>query len=453
MPADSPNASGLAALADHLATRRDAVFATWKARTDRDLDGSAFARLSGAEFLDHLPAVLDELDATLRRLSAADRPEIVRDTSAETGSESEAAVEHGAHRWQQGFNLRQMTREWGHLHLAILRETDAYAAATPELPAAAMAAGREIIAAVMHQGVAESVAEFHRLQRLEAEARAGDLAGLLARYSQESRSRGEHLREASHDLKGGLSIVQSAAYVLGGQVDDAERAEMVSLITTATEDLAAMLSNLLDLARLEAGLEERQVEAFDAAELLRSLCETSRPLAAAAGLKLAAHGPDELRVRGDRVKTRRVAQNLLLNALKYTREGGVEVEWQGDSGCWSFEVRDTGPGLPAGNAAALETELFEATRNARDTDAAPPRGPAAEADLSDAAEPATAAHSADAEAVAHHGEGVGLAIVRRLCELLDATMEAVARPERGSTFRVVLPRDYDPHRPETPRVR
>ena len=82
-----------------------------------------------------------------------------------------------------------------------------------------------------------------------------------------------------------------------------------------------LLDDVTVLARLQAGQEERRVAPFDAAELLRRLCDDVRPLADAKKLSLALDGPATLTVEGDAVKVRRIAQNLLLNALKYTRAG------------------------------------------------------------------------------------------------------------------------------------
>ncbi|HEX6984255.1 MAG TPA: sensor histidine kinase, partial [Planctomycetaceae bacterium] len=346
----------LDALAAFLLKRRDAILAEWRDRLELDAESSVTARLTRAEFFDHVPRFLNALHARLRR------PEGPPD-----GHAGEAAADHGAHRWQQGFNLLEVTREWGHLHRTLLQELESFAAAHPRVSPQTSFAARDRVAELIHDGVSRSVAEYHRLQRVEAEARARDLERLLSRHVEQGRVRGESLRAASHDLKGGLSIIWTAAEVLAGGSDDAERAEMVGLIRSAAAELGAMLSDLLDLSRLEAGLEERRVEPFDAAELLRELCRTSAPLADAGGLRLSGSGPVSLAVRGDRLKVRRVAQNLVLNALKYTREGGVEVRWQAEPhDRWSFAVRDTGPGLPAGTAAPLVEEIEAATDEARE---------------------------------------------------------------------------------------
>lgn len=426
----TPVSSEINALAVHLLKRREAILAAWRSRVDSEAGGSSAAKLAAREFYDHIPAVLNELHSALLHAEVPGHETL----NGGTG--------HGAHRWQQGLDLKQMAREWGHLHRTLLREAESFVASEPDFAPQSRVLAQDIIAAIIHEGVSDSVCEFHRLQKLEAEARAHDLERLLSRHVEEGASRGESLRAASHDLRGSLSIIRSAAEVLDMTDNPQERVEIVGMIRTAADDVAMMLSSLLDLARLEAGMEERHEEPFDAAELLRELCRTSRPLADGKQLKLAAHGPVSLAVRGDRLKVRRIAQNLLLNALKYTDRGGVEIRWQGEPHQrWGFCVTDTGPGLPAGTASQLEDELTNATRQAREMNAAP-ACPPTDIDLSGSVGSIPSVDPTLPTSVEKHGEGIGLAIVRRLCELLDATLELDTKPGRGTTFHVLLPRDY-----------
>lgn len=157
-------------------------------------------------------------------------------------------------------------------------------------------------------------------------------------------------------------------------------------------------------------------------------------------MQIKSHGPVSLAVRGDKIKVRRVVQNLLLNALKYTDKGGVEIRWQGEPNSrWSFCVQDTGPGLPMGTAAKIESELSEATQRAKETGTAA----ACTVEDIDVGGPREASQNPElTRPLMRHGEGIGLAIVRRLTDLLDATLEVETRPGKGTTFRVLLPREY-----------
>ena len=160
-----------------------------------------------------------------------------------------------------------------------------------------------------------------------------------------------------------------------------------------------------------------------------------------ARLFLKMDGPSELPVEGDKTKIMRILQNLLLNAVKYTQRGGVSVTWGLDKGRdtdrWTFSVQDTGPGIDEADA-PLAQELHNATEVANEAREA-------STDRRRDIAPATTLPSAS-EALPQSqqpGEGVGLSIVKRLCELLDAGLELATKPGHGSTFRVLLPRSYD----------
>jgi signal transduction histidine kinase len=217
--------------------------------------------------------------------------------------------------------------------------------------------------------------------------------------------------------------------------------EVADMLAKSVGSLHDMLTDLLSLARLEAGHEQLDLSTFDAALLLRDFCTASQTVATDRGLFLKMDGPSSLPVHGDRTKIIRILQNLLLNAVKYTPRGGVSVTWGADSGRdtdrWTFSVQDTGPGIDENEAAPLAQELHAATEvadEAREASTDRRRDIVPAATLPSESGPETAAHQP--------GEGVGLTIVKRLCELLDASMELATGPGQGTTFRVILPRNY-----------
>ena len=222
----------------------------------------------------------------------------------------------------------------------------------------------------------------------------------LSHLREHIKDRGEFLRRTSHDLRGNFGIIQGAATLLDLATDDDERTQMLTMLQRNVRQATTMLTELLDFARLEAGQEKRQLDTFDAAELLTTLVDSMQPLADERGLSLRSDGEQALFVNGDAIKVRRVAQNLLLNALKYTQIGGVSVSWgvvEPATDRWQFIVSDTGPGLG----------LTEFPANAAD-----------------------------------QGEGIGLSIVRQLCELLEGNVTVVSNPDQGTQFTVSFPRNY-----------
>jgi signal transduction histidine kinase len=422
----NPADADLIALADYLDGRREAILEGWRRATETDPDLTTGASLPRTQFRDHIPHFLAALGRALRTSPG----------ETATGKGPADGTEHGLQRWQQGYRLAEVVREWGHLHRCLEAELDGYDARPGAAPATAHA--RRAWAEVCWRGVSESAAEYHRLHQAEAAGQAQDLERALAELSELERRRAEVWREAAHDLRGSVGTVTTATAVAATPgVPDPVRARALDRLQRNVAALQEMLGDLMGLARLEAGHERREVRPFDAAILLVDLCEAARPAAAERGLTLAPGGPAALPVEGDAVKVRRVAQNLLLNALKYTVSGGVSVSWAGggagDGGRWSFSVRDTGPGFHAGPGTPLAGALEEATTSALAEGAGP--FPA------QGAHDAAAADTRPVQAAA--GEGVGLSIVKRLCELLDATLELESAPGVGSTFRVRLPVRYD----------
>jgi signal transduction histidine kinase len=96
-------------------------------------------------------------------------------------------------------------------------------------------------------------------------------------------------------------------------------------------NVQAMLSELTDLALLEAGQESVTIQPFDATELLRELVASAQSVATQKGLVLRADGPASLPVKSDAVKLQRIVQNLLVNAIQYTPKGMISVSWSSES--------------------------------------------------------------------------------------------------------------------------
>src|SRR4029078_12308439 len=161
-----------------------------------------------------------------------------------------------------------------------------------------------------------------------------------------------------------------------------------------------------------------------------------------------ADGPDTLTVEGDAIKIRRIAQNLPLNALKYTSVGGVTLGWgdrrNNDPKRWMLCVQDTGPGIHAGPGAPLVEALQGATVESRHVDEKLRKAQHASPTSYQTVSVAAPLNLPDPRPVHQaRGEGIGLSIVKRLCELLDASIEVESLPKVGTTFRVVLPRHYN----------
>ena len=178
--------------------------------------------------------------------------------------------------------------------------------------------------------------------------------------------------------------------------------------------MKTMLDSLLDLSRLESGQDDAKLEHINIAPVLESIASEYRAIATKKHLRLEIDGDTSLIVQTDPEKIRRVVQNILINALEYTDEGSVSLRWGRDDAeeRWFIIIADTGPGIESTGPTALAHEL----RTPRPLD-----------------KPGTC----------FSGEGIGLTIVKRLCEALGASMVVESSAESGTQFTLHFPLEYE----------
>jgi PAS domain S-box-containing protein len=226
-----------------------------------------------------------------------------------------------------------------------------------------------------------------------------------------NRAKSEFLANMSHEIRTPLNGVMGVASALSRTGLSASQREMVELITSSAETLEALLSDVLDLARIESGRLELKDEPFGLAQSVRDVGSLFEPSAAAKGLALRVDTPpaaDGLFV-GDAPRLRQVLSNLVSNAVKFTQAGSVRIRLRvkgaGERAAVKLSVTDTGIGFDAGAADRL-FERFE---------------------------------QADGSITRRYGgTGLGLAISRSLIESMGGRLSAVSQPGRGATFTLDL---------------
>jgi signal transduction histidine kinase len=399
----------LITLANHLGEQRELIMDAWRRKVAADPHLTTGATLPDSQLDDHLPALLQDFESRLRAGDSARR------VVAEEAEQRDAAA-HGLHRWQQGFDLLEVSRELGRFNECVVAALESFAATHAEMPHAPLAEARSVWAGMYSVALGSSTAQYFRLQQREAAGHVADLEQALETLRQMEVQRAELWQQVAHDLRGNLGVVSLAtAGLTSAQAPDAAKAILLAALDRNVLALHRLLEDVTSLARLQSGQECRTLATLDASDLLRQIAGSVQAAAAERQLRLGTAGPEALVVEGDAIKIRRIVQNLVLNAIKYTHQGSISVEW-GDnvhdgSERWFVCVSDTGPGLGAAHTT-------------------PP---------------------ADRPGFLHAGEGIGLSIVRRLCALLDATMEVESRAGQGTSFRVVLPRRYAAETPKPPK--
>ena len=223
-------------------------------------------------------------------------------------------------------------------------------------------------------------------------------------------AKGRFLAAIGHDLLQPLHAAHLFTDTLQ-QRGDAEQRELARQIGSALDSTTDLLTTLLDMSRLEAGGLVPEPRDFPLADVLDPLVAQFRALARQRGLRLR-FVPTRAWVRTDPQLLRRVLQNFLANALRYTGRGSVLLGVRRRGGALWIEVHDTGPGIDAGCREAI----FEEFR----------RG----------------------EGAPGQGLGLGLSIARRIGQLLGASITLRSLPGRGSAFAIDVPRApaAQPHR-------
>ena len=222
----------------------------------------------------------------------------------------------------------------------------------------------------------------------------------------------EFLANMSHELRTPLNSALILARLLADNRDgnlSQEQTQYAETIYSAGNDLLALINDILDLSKIEAGKTEIELQDLPIARALEPLQQTFQPLAAEKGLRFElVSGPGSPpSIRSDGQRLQQVLRNLLSNAFKFTHQGEVTLTVESAGSGWvAFVVRDTGIGI----APDRQEVIFEAFRQADGTTSRK-----------------------------YGGTGLGLSISRELARLLGGRIEVASTPGQGSTFRLVVP--------------
>ncbi|TIC83409.1 PAS domain-containing hybrid sensor histidine kinase/response regulator [Crenobacter intestini] len=237
-------------------------------------------------------------------------------------------------------------------------------------------------------------------------ARSQELEAALEQANAANLAKSNFLSSMSHELRTPLNAVIGFAQMLEfDEALDTDQQDNVAEILKAGRHLLALINEVLDLAKIEAGRVELSPEPVDARELIDECVQLVLPLAHARGITLAPSVVSGA-MQGDRVRLKQVLLNLLSNAIKYNRDGGsVRLASRVQDGRLTLEVTDTGPGIPAAKLGGL----FEPFNRL------------------------------GAENSAIEGSGIGLSICKRLVELMGGEIGASSEEGIGSRFHFSLP--------------
>jgi signal transduction histidine kinase len=225
-----------------------------------------------------------------------------------------------------------------------------------------------------------------------------------------NKHKSDFLANMSHELRTPLNAIIGFSEVMltgmAGTMPEKQK-EFIGDIRDSGKHLLALINDILDLSKIEAGRMELDIARFDVPSAMDNAMTLVRGRADRHGIKLESQvAADVGEYDGDERKFKQIVLNLLTNAVKFTPEGGrVTLGAERVNGAYVFWVKDTGVGIAAGD----QEKIFEEFRQVGDVEK-------------------------KAE-----GTGLGLALTRRLVQLHHGTIVVASAPGKGSTFTFTLP--------------
>ncbi len=263
-----------------------------------------------------------------------------------------------------------------------------------------------------HQAAEERITEINRQLQHSIE-RANRLAEKAAAANQ---AKSDFLARMSHEIRTPMNAIIGFAEVLGDEDLTPEQKENVDIIKDSAQSLLAIVNDILDLSKIEAGKLSVQIAECSLGRLLNSVESVMRPQAEQKGLEFRVSASDAVpgRIRTDAIRLRQCLINLADNATKFTQRGGVcmntNIQEENGKAFIRFDVEDTGIGIPPDKQDAVFGAFV--------------RGEAGKGGSSG-------------------GAGLGLTITRYLTELLGGKLSLTSRVGEGSVFSLVVPAGVD----------
>lgn len=267
---------------------------------------------------------------------------------------------------------------------------------------------------MLEQGINDMAGSLARarsdLERRVKEATA-ELQSQKERAEQANRIKTQFLAAASHDLRQPLQAMGLFISALRMRVDDGGTLQLIDRVERALESLGELLEALLDISKLDAGVVTPEVRPFPVMRIFERVRETFSGDAAWRQLRLSIHATRAWCL-SDPILLEHIVSNLVSNAIRYTRQGAVVVGCRRNVRTLRIEIWDSGPGIPEQKHEEIFHEFVQLENPARTRD---------------------------------KGLGLGLAIVRRLGELLGHSITLRSVLGRGSVFAVSVPLSPAPY--------
>jgi PAS domain S-box-containing protein len=233
----------------------------------------------------------------------------------------------------------------------------------------------------------------------------GELIAAREAAERANQAKSRFLAVASHDLRQPLQTLAMLNGALRRVVTTPSAADALEHQSQAISAMSRLLNTLLDISKLESGAIKPEVTDFEVAQLFEELRAEFAALAESKGLELRVDACNDS-IRSDPSLVGQILKNLVSNAIKYTRQGWVQIRCRHEPAAVCIEVVDTGIGIPPNHLSRIFEEFYQVGVSPNTT---------------------------------REGYGLGLSIVDQLVRLLGAELQVQSKPGQGSRFALALP--------------
>jgi signal transduction histidine kinase len=235
-----------------------------------------------------------------------------------------------------------------------------------------------------------------------------ELAQANARLQELDRLKSMFIASMSHELRTPLnSIIGFTGIILQGMSGEvtAEQRKQLTMVKTSAAHLLALINDVIDVSKIEAGKVELDIEQFDLAALVQEVKKSFETTADEQGLKITLEVPERLTVKSDERRTKQVIINFVSNAIKFTDEGRIDIKLAKRDDEAEVSVADTGIGIKKEDIGKLFQAFGRITTENRLAE----------------------------------GSGLGLYLSKKIADLLGGEIKAESEFARGSVFTFILP--------------
>ncbi|MEW6734975.1 MAG: sensor histidine kinase [Acidobacteriota bacterium] len=410
----------IVSLALYILAQRDEIITRWSEAVRQDPEIKSSDTITYRQLIQYMPKLFDGLYSRLQNY----------DQGVSATAERASRI-HGFHRWQQGYNLSDLLREFSRLRTILLEYLTAFEQEHTDLTPPIDLAARKIVSEFLDEMALASVQQFveerdneeQRYRENLEKANRDLLAEITERKrleelsrqkaeeaEQANRAKDQFLAVVSHELRSPLNALLGWARLLrSGKLDEADVERALETIDRNVKAQEKLINDLLDIGRIITGKLKIDFQSVELVSIIEASLETVRLMVQEKNIRLesildSSVGP----VSGDPSRLQQVILNLLNNAIKFTPSGGqITVQLSCSSTHAIISVSDTGKGI----SAEFLPYVFDRLRQVE---------------------------SANKEE--QDGLGLGLAIVHHIVYLHGGTISAESKGEgQGARFTVTLP--------------